>query len=128
MNKWSVYIHINKNNKKIYVGITSKTPEKRWGKNGIHYMRQNFGKAIRKYGIESFIIEELETNILSQEEANQREIYYIALYKLGIKNELLLKAITEYDSDFIIHLFRPKLKGPNGPFFVFDFSVYDHLE
>ena len=34
------------------------------------------------------------------------EKYYIALYKLVIKNELLLKAITEYDSDFIIHLFE----------------------
>lgn len=34
------------------------------------------------------------------------EKYYIALYKLGIKNELLLKAITEYDSDFIIRLFE----------------------
>ena len=34
------------------------------------------------------------------------EKYYIALYKLGIKNELLLKAITEYESDFIIHLFE----------------------
>ena len=34
------------------------------------------------------------------------EKYYIALYKLGIKNELLLKAITEYDTDFIIHLFE----------------------
>lgn len=34
------------------------------------------------------------------------EKYYIALYKLGIKNELLLKAITEYDSDFILRLFE----------------------
>ena len=34
------------------------------------------------------------------------EKYYIALYKLGIKNELLLKVITEYDSDFVIHLFE----------------------
>lgn len=34
------------------------------------------------------------------------EKYYIALYKLGIKNELLLKALTEYDSNFIIHLFE----------------------
>lgn len=34
------------------------------------------------------------------------EKYYIALYKLGIKNELLLKMITEYDSDFIIRLFE----------------------
>lgn len=34
------------------------------------------------------------------------EKYYIALYKLGIKNELLLKAITEYDCKFIIRLFE----------------------
>ena len=34
------------------------------------------------------------------------EKYYIALYKLGIKNELLLKMITEYDSAFIIRLFE----------------------
>ena len=34
------------------------------------------------------------------------EKYYIALCELGIKNELLLKAITRYDSDFIIHLFE----------------------
>lgn len=34
------------------------------------------------------------------------EKYFIALYKLGIKNELLLKAITEYDSDFIVRLFE----------------------
>lgn len=34
------------------------------------------------------------------------EKYFIALYKLGIKNELLLKAITEYNSDFIACLFE----------------------
>lgn len=34
------------------------------------------------------------------------ERYYIALFKLGIKNEMLLRAITEYDSDSIINLFR----------------------
>lgn len=33
------------------------------------------------------------------------ERYYIALYELGIKNELLIKAITDYDSDFVIRLF-----------------------
>lgn len=33
------------------------------------------------------------------------ERYYIALHELGIKNELLIKAITDYNSDFVIHLF-----------------------
>lgn len=27
---WTVYAHINKTNNKIYVGITSQIPEKRW--------------------------------------------------------------------------------------------------
>lgn len=34
------------------------------------------------------------------------ERYYIALYCLGIKNTLLLKAITEYSNDIIISLFN----------------------
>ena len=34
------------------------------------------------------------------------ERYYIALYELGIKNGLLIKAITEYSSDTIISLFE----------------------
>lgn len=34
------------------------------------------------------------------------ERYYIALFKLGIKNEMLLKAITEYESDSIVRLFQ----------------------
>ena len=34
------------------------------------------------------------------------ERYYIALYELGVKNGLLIKAITEYSSDTIISLFE----------------------
>ena len=34
------------------------------------------------------------------------ERYYIALYELGIKNELIIKAITDYGSDFVFHLFQ----------------------
>lgn len=34
------------------------------------------------------------------------ERYFIALYKLGINNELLIKTITDYDFDLIIRLFE----------------------
>ena len=34
------------------------------------------------------------------------ERYYIALYELGIKNELIIKAIIDYGPDFVTHLFE----------------------
>lgn len=38
--KWCVYVHIFPNNKS-YIGITSRTPEKRWGKDGKKYLKTN---------------------------------------------------------------------------------------
>lgn len=38
--KWCVYIHRSPSNK-AYIGITSKKPEKRWGKDGSHYLKKN---------------------------------------------------------------------------------------
>lgn len=35
-NTWYVYRHISPSNK-VYVGITSRVPELRWGHNGVHY-------------------------------------------------------------------------------------------
>jgi group I intron endonuclease len=55
-NTWYVYIHINKINGKRYIGITSRIPEKRWGKNGIGYKRHPyFWNAIQKYGWDNFL-------------------------------------------------------------------------
>lgn len=49
---WSVYLHIFPS-KKIYVGITSKSPQKRWGFLGHNYNRGHhiiLANAINKYG------------------------------------------------------------------------------
>lgn len=79
MNKeWTIYIHKNKINGKIYVGQTSKIPERRW-QNGKGYINQVFYKAIQKYGWNNFEHIILEKH-LTQEEANEREKYWINFY------------------------------------------------
>ena len=51
---YSIYAHINSLNGKIYIGITSWPPEKRWS-NGHGYKRcHHFCNAINKYGWDNF--------------------------------------------------------------------------
>lgn len=53
-NKYCVYIHKNKINNKVYVGLTSINPIHRW-KNGEGYKNQpKFYNAIKKYGWDNF--------------------------------------------------------------------------
>lgn len=74
-----VYKHICPNGK-IYIGITSQKPEKRW-LNGKGYTNNDyFTKAIQKYGWERIKHEILFEN-LTKEEAEQKEIELIAKYK-----------------------------------------------
>lgn len=50
-----VYKHINKINNKIYIGITKRKPEFRWGINGQNYITSpHFYSAIKKYGWDNF--------------------------------------------------------------------------
>lgn len=53
-NKWTIYLHINKLNRKVYVGITHhNNPNKRW-RNGEGYRGSVFYNAIKKYGWNNF--------------------------------------------------------------------------
>lgn len=78
---WTIYIHKNKINGKIYIGQTCQDVEKRW-KNGEGYKGANnkFYNAIKKYGWDNFEHKVLEDNIKTQTEANRLECYYIELY------------------------------------------------
>lgn len=68
-----VYQHKNKINGKIYIGITSSVPEKRWGRNGSNYKTSPyFYNAIQKYGWDNFEHNILYTN-LTKEQACQKE-------------------------------------------------------
>lgn len=69
MEKYYLYKHTNKSNKKVYIGITVQDPEKRWGSNGINYRNNKyFWNAIQKYGWNNF-----EHEILLESE-NEKEI------------------------------------------------------
>ena len=78
MSNYCVYIHINKINKKVYIGLTNQRPQDRW-KNGNGYSNQVFGRAIEKYGWDNFEHFILFEN-LSLEEANQQEQFLIQLF------------------------------------------------
>lgn len=77
-----IYKITNKKNGKIYIGKTSYTIEKRW-KEHLDKIDTYAGKrplysALKKYGIENFLIEEVEecdSSIL-----NEKEKYWIAFY------------------------------------------------
>ena len=81
--KWCIYKHTNKINGKSYIGQTVQHLENRCGIEGKKYKKHNlyFWNAINKYGWENFDHVILEDNILTRELANEREMYYINLYR-----------------------------------------------
>lgn len=83
---WTVYYHQNKINNKIYVGITSIDPVKRWGKDGCKYKHNiHFYSAILKYGWNNFYHEIFASNLTKEEAEN---IEQILISKLDLTNRL----------------------------------------
>lgn len=77
---YCIYCHTNTINGKKYIGQTCQDVHKRW-QNGFGYREEQYiRKAIDKYGWDNFTHDILEEN-LSQDEANERERFYIQLYK-----------------------------------------------
>ncbi len=76
---YTLYKHTAPNNK-VYIGITGNNPKTRWqGGNG-YKGNSYFTRAIKKYGWDNFTHTILLEN-LTESEAKQKEIEYIALYK-----------------------------------------------
>lgn len=96
--KWCVYCHTNKVNGKKYIGITSTTPNKRWGKNGNKYKGQMFYCSIEKYGWSSFTHEILYSN-LTENEASVKEKSLIKKYKT--KNPIFGYNVADGGFNFI---------------------------
>lgn len=80
-----IYMHVNKINGKFYIGQTC-NPYERWGRNGKKYQEDPyFWAAIQKYGWNNFYHYIIETN-LTQDQANERESYYISILQAQNKN------------------------------------------
>lgn len=76
---YKVYIHKNKLNGKIYVGITSQSVNQRWRNGTNYYGNEYFNRSIKKYGWDNF--EHLVLfDGLTKEEAENKEIELIRHY------------------------------------------------
>lgn len=92
--KWCVYIHTSPSNK-AYIGITCRSPEKRWGKNGRRYLNKKkngeyaqpiMANAILKYNDWDAWEHNIFQNNLTKEEACYIEKMLIGLFDTRNKN------------------------------------------
>lgn len=75
---YTVYKHTSPSGK-VYIGITSQTPEKRWDKGRGYKHSPHFRAAIDKYGWDAFTHEILYIELM-REEAERLEVELIAKY------------------------------------------------
>lgn len=80
MNNYTVYMHKNKINGKIYIGQTCQIPAKRWDNGRGYETSTRFFNAILKYGWDNFEHIIIKEN-LSASEANELEIELIKQYQ-----------------------------------------------
>lgn len=82
-----IYIIRNTINNKVYIGQTRTSVKQRWKEHLRHaqYGKQIINRAMKKYGVDKFYIEMLETCDL--EDLDYKEMYYIELYNSTDKSK-----------------------------------------
>ena len=78
MGNYTLYQHINKANGKVYVGITSQAPERRWAKGEGYKQQRRFYSAIKHYGWDGFLHVIIKTK-LEKAEAEEAEARLVRL-------------------------------------------------
>lgn len=83
--QYKVYMHRNKTNGKVYIGITLQPVNERWRNGTNYYGNEYFHRSIKKYGWDGF--EHLVLfDGLSKEEAEEKEVELIQKYKSTNRN------------------------------------------
>ena len=93
---YSVYIHTIPNGK-VYVGITSRKPEKRWNYGYGYANNKHFDQAIRKYGWDS-IKHEIVASGLSRSEAEKMERKFIVVDICGFMKTSKIELKRKYSN------------------------------
>lgn len=98
--EYLVYKITNKINNKIYIGQTTETIEKRFKRHCGYQLNDNtyLHRAMKKYGIENFIIEKID-EAKDQEELNEKEIYWIQHYQSNVYGYNLKASIGKCGGD-----------------------------
>lgn len=96
-----IYKITNKINGKVYIGQTIRTLQHRWKEHQraafVENRQTNFARALRKYGIENFIVEVID-HADSREELNDKERYWISYYDSCVKGYNLTDGGDETDT------------------------------
>lgn len=92
---WCIYKHTSPTGK-CYIGKAVEPAEQRWGKNGKNYNKGKFGVAILLYGWDNFTHEILESKILTNNEAIEREKYWVDYYNSCLNGYNMLLNKTQW--------------------------------
>ena len=93
-NNYTVYMHKNKINGKVYVGITKMKPEERWKNGWGYYTQLIFWRAICKYTFDGFEHIIIERN-LTKKQAQTKEKELIKLYNSNNKKLWTYKILSK---------------------------------
>lgn len=99
IDSWTVYRLTCQVSEKAYIGITRLHPRKRWAQHQAHALQEKrrtaIGAAIRKYGLEAFVLEVLCEGV-DEEEAVALERGLIAAFKTMVPDGYNLTSGGEY--------------------------------